>query len=183
MFLTNISLKRPVFATVTILALVLLGLISYLDLNINDYPEVEFPYVAVTVVQAGASPEQMETKVALKLEEAIGQISGVKHIYTTVQEGVVTVVAEFTLQTPPDVAAQDVRDKLGTIRGELPLDIEEPVISRFDPSAAPIVSLAVTGAASLRELTTIVDDEIKNALETINGVGAGIRQSQKLRVK
>jgi len=171
MFLTNISLKRPVFATVTILALVLLGLISYLDLNINDYPEVEFPYVAVTVVQAGASPEQMETKVALKLEEAIGQISGVKHIYTTVQEGVVTVVAEFTLQTPPDVAAQDVRDKLGTIRGELPLDIEEPVISRFDPSAAPIVSLAVTGAASLRELTTIVDDEIKNALETINGVG------------
>lgn len=172
MFLTNISLKRPVFATVTIMALVLLGIISFFGLNINDYPEVEFPYVAVTVVQKGASPEQMETKVALKLEEAIGQISGVDHIYTTVREGVAIVMAEFTLETPPEVAAQDVRDKIGTIRGELPQDIEEPVISRFDPSAAPIVSLAITGDISLRELTTIVDDEIKTKLETINGVGA-----------
>ncbi|RYD02666.1 hypothetical protein N752_23720 [Desulforamulus aquiferis] len=116
MFLTNLSLKRPVFATVTILALVALGIISYIGLNINDYPEVEFPYVSVTIVQPGASPQQIETKIIHKLEEAMGQISGVKHIYANAQEGVAIVFAEFSLETKADVAAQDVRDKIGTIR-------------------------------------------------------------------
>jgi len=170
-FLTNLSLKRPVFATVTILALVALGIISYVGLNINDYPEVEFPYVSVTIVQKGASPEQVETKIAQKVEEAIGQISGVKHMYTTVREGVSTTVTEFSLETKPEVAAQDVRDKIGTIRGNLPTDAEEPVIARYDPSAMPIVSLAITGDLSVREMTTVVDDLIKKRLETINGVG------------
>lgn len=171
MFLTNLSLKRPVFATVIILALVSLGIISFVGLSINDYPEVEFPYVAVTVVQQGASPEQVETKIARKLEEAIGQISGVKHIYTVVREGVATVFAEFTLETSPDVAAQDVRDKIGIVRGDLPQDIEEPVIARFDPSSFPIISLALTGNISQREMTSLVDDVVKKRLETINGVG------------
>lgn len=171
MFLTNLSLKRPVFATVTILALVALGIISYVGLNINDYPEVEFPYVSVTIVQKGASPEQVETKIAQKVEEAVGQISGVKHMYTTVREGVSTTMAEFSLETKPEVAAQDVRDKMGTIRGDLPTDAEDPVIARYDPSAAPIVSLAVTGNLSVREMTTVVNDLIKKRLETINGVG------------
>jgi len=172
MFLTNLSLKRPVLATVIILALVALGLLSYFSLSINHWPDLEFPYVAVTIVQPGASPEQMETKVAQKVEEAIGQISGVKHIYTTTQEGVATVMAEFTLETKALSAAQDVRDKLGTIRGELPQDVEEPVISRFDPTSAPIITLAVTGSQSVRELSTLVDDQIKKRLDTIGGVGA-----------
>jgi len=170
-FLTNLSLKRPVFATVTILALIALGIISYIGLNINDYPDVEFPYVGVTIVQRGASPGQVETKIAGKVEEAVGQISGVKHIYTTAREGVCTVVAEFSLETKPEVAAQEVRDKLGTIRGELPQDIEEPVITRFDPTAYPIMSLAVTGDLSMREMTTLVDDLLKKRIQTINGVG------------
>ncbi|SHK93672.1 efflux RND transporter permease subunit [Desulforamulus aeronauticus] len=172
MFLTNLSLKRPVFATVTILALVAVGIISYLGLNINDYPEVEFPYVSVTVVQPGASPEQIESKIIYKLEEAIGQIAGVKHIYASAREGYALVFAEFSLETPAEVAAQDVRDKIGTIRGQLPQDIEEPVIGRFDPSAMPIISLAVTGELSMREMTTIVEDAVKKRLETVNGVGS-----------
>lgn len=172
MFLTNLSLKRPVFATVTILALLAVGIISYIGLNINDYPEVEFPYVAVTVVHPGASPEQIETKIVHKLEEAIGQISGVKHIYASSREGVATVFAEFSLETAPEVAAQDIRDKIGTIRGDLPQDIEEPIIARFDPMSYPIASLAVTGNNSMRELTTLVEDLIKRRLETVNGVGA-----------
>lgn len=172
MFLTNLSLKRPVFATVTILALIALGLISYVGLNVNDYPDVEFPYVAVTVVQPGASPEQVETKIAYKLEEAIGQTSGVKHIFTQVREGVCVTFAEFSLEVEPEVAAQEVRDKIGSIRRELPQDIEEPVISKFDPGAVPIISLALTGDVSTRELTTVVDDLIKKRLEVINGVGS-----------
>lgn len=172
MFLTNLSLKRPVFATVTILALLALGIISYIGLNINDYPEVEFPYVSVTIVQPGASPQQIETKIIHKLEEAMGQISGVKHIYSNAREGVAVVFAEFSLETKADVAAQDVRDKIGTIRGDLPQDAEEPIIARFDPSAQPIVSLAITGDISLREMTTVVDDLVKRRIETVNGVGA-----------
>lgn len=171
MFLTNLSLKRPVFATVTILALVALGIISFVGLNINDYPEVEFPYVVATIVQPGASPEQVETKISQKMEEAVGQISGVKHIYSIAREGVSTTIAEFTLETKPEVAAQDVRDKIGTIRGELPQDIEEPVIARFDPMAMPIVYIAVTGDLSLREMTVLVNDVVKKRLETISGVG------------
>jgi len=91
MFLTNLSLKRPVLATVTILALIALGLFSYLQLAINDWPEVDFPFVAVTIVQPGASPEQMEANVAVKVEEAIGQIAGVKHIYAETRENVAMV--------------------------------------------------------------------------------------------
>lgn len=171
MFLTNLSLKRPVFATVSIVALLVLGLLSYLQLDINDWPELEFPFVTVTIVEPGASPEQMEGKVAVKVEEAIGQIAGVKHIYAEVHENVCVVWAEFTLETKGQTAAQDVRDKLASIRNELPQDIEEPIIARYDPSAAPIMSLAITGDRSIRDLSQIVDDVIKQRLEIIPGVG------------
>ncbi len=172
MFLTNLSLKRPVLATVSIGALILLGMLSYFKLNINDWPNIEFPYVMITIVQPGASPEQMENKVALKLEEAISEISGVKHTYTEAREGVVTTWAEFTLETKSQAAIQDVRDKLGGIRRDLPQDIEEPIISSFNPASAPIMSLALTGGQSTREMSMLVDDMVKKRLETIPGVGA-----------
>ncbi|NLV20411.1 MAG: efflux RND transporter permease subunit [Syntrophomonadaceae bacterium] len=171
MFLTNLSLKRPVLATVTIIALVVLGFYSYFQLDINDWPEVEFPYVTVTIVQPGASPEQMESKVAIKVEEAIGQIAGVKHINAQIHESVAIIWAEFTLETEGQTAAQNVRDKLASIRHELPQDIEEPVISRFDPTSAPIMSLAVTGEQSVQDMSKLVDDIIKQRLEAVPGVG------------
>ena len=173
MILTEISLKRPVLATVTILALVILGCVSYLSLNIDEWPDVEFPYVTVQVPYKGAAPEQVDSKVIQKIEEAVSSISGVKHIYSTAAEGVATTTVEFTLETSPNIAAQDVRDKIGRIRGELPADSDEPVIMRFDPSETPIVSIALTSdKLSIREMTTLVDDVIKRRLETISGVGA-----------
>lgn len=172
MFLSDLSLKRPVLAVVTILALVAAGVVSFLNLNINDWPDIEFPYVSVTIIHAGASPEQMESDVAVKLEEAMGQVSGVKHVYARASEGVATVWAEFTLETNPQVATQDVRDKLGRIRGELPEGIEEPIIARFEPSARPIMTLAVTGDRSVREMSIPVDDLLKKRLEAVPGVGA-----------
>ena len=171
MFLTNLSLKRPVLATVTILALIALGLFSYLQLAINDWPEVDFPFVAVTIVQPGASPEQMEANVAVKVEEAIGQIAGVKHIYAETRENVAMVWAEFTVETDSQMAAQDVRDKLASIRNQLPQNINEPVISRFDPTQAPIMTLAVTGEGPLTERSQLVENIIKPRLETVSGVG------------
>ncbi|MHB1651864.1 MAG: efflux RND transporter permease subunit [Desulfitobacteriaceae bacterium] len=172
MFLADLSLKRPVLATVSILALVALGIISSLGLGINEWPEVEFPYVAVTIVEPGASPEQVENNIAREVEDAMGQVSGVKHIYSTIQEGVALVYAEFTLETVPSVAAQDVRDKIGTIRGKLPTDALDPVITRIDPSAEPVMSLTLSGNLPLTEITTLVNDNVRKKLEAVNGVGA-----------
>lgn len=172
-FLSDFSLKRPVLATVLILALVALGLISYLTLGINDWPEIEYSFVTVSIIEPGASPEQLESKIAQPVEDAVGQIAGVKHVYTRVQEGLVTVMAEFTFETEASVAAQEVRDKVGAIRGDLPEDIEEPIISLWDPLTTPIMSLVVTGdTQSIRELTSVVDDLIKKRLQTVDGIGA-----------
>lgn len=181
MILTDISLKRPVFATVTILALVVLGLVSYLSLNIDEWPDVEFPFVTVQVTYEGAAPEQVESKITQKVEEAVSSVSGVKHIYSQAREGVSITTIEFTLETSPATATQDVRDKIGRIRGDLPQDADEPVIMRYDPAESPIVSIVVTGDASIRELTTLVDDVIKRRLETVSGVGAIIVQGSLKR--
>jgi len=172
MNLTEISLKRPVFATVIILALVVLGMFSYQSLNVDEYPDVEIPVVGITVTYDGASPEQIESKVTKKIEESVSAVSGVEHISSTITEGTSLTIVEFTLETSAATAAQDVRDKVGSVVGQLPTDAKTPVISRFDPSATPIISLTVTGDQSLRELTTVVTDLISKRLETVSGVAS-----------
>ena len=171
MNLSDLSLKRPVFATVLILALVALGISSFVSLNINDMPDIDIPYVTVSIAEPGVAPAQMETDVTKKVEDAVGQISGVKHITSYSDEGLSQVLIEFTLETPPDQATQNVRDKLSAIRGDLPQQIQEPVISKFDLNSQPIVSLAVSGRMPLREMTTLVEDVVKPRLEKIDGVG------------
>jgi HAE1 family hydrophobic/amphiphilic exporter-1 len=183
MILTDISLKRPVFAAVTIMALIVLGAVSYVSLSVDEYPDVEFPFVMVQVNYQGANPEQVDSKIIQKVEEAVGSVSGVKHISSTAGEGYGFTFVEFTLETSPSVAAQDVRDKLGKIRGELPQDADEPIIMRWDPNQEPIVQLALTGSMSLRELTVLADDVIKPRLEAVNGVGSvGIDGSAKREI-
>ncbi|MDU4960496.1 MAG: efflux RND transporter permease subunit [Sporomusaceae bacterium] len=172
MKLTEISIKRPVFATVMILALVVLGLASYLTLNVDEYPNVEIPVVAITVVYPGASPEQVESKVTLKVEEAVNVIAGVEHVTSTVSEGVSTTVIQFTSDTNADAAAQNVRDKLGSLQADLPDDAKTPVIARFDPDDTPVLSIALTGDMSQRELTVLAEDVIAKRLKTVGGVAS-----------
>lgn len=172
MFITNISIKRPVFITVIIIVFLVVGMLCYRGLSINDMPQADFPYVTVTIEQHGVAPDQMETNVAKKVEEAIGQISGVKHIYTNISEGVCNVIVEFDLAKSPDVAAQEVRDKVSSVRKSLPNDIEEPIIAKYDFSATPILSLAVSGTMDNRALSKIVDDVITKSLYTVSGVGS-----------
>lgn len=172
MVLTEISLKRPVFATVTILALVVLGLFSYISLNVDEYPNVEIPVVAVTVNYPGASPEQVESKITQKVEETVSVVPGIEHITSTVKEGVSTTVIQFTIETSAATAAQDVRDKVGRMQGVLPDEAELPIVMRFDPADTAIASVAVTGNVSPRELTIIAKDTIVKRLEAINGVAA-----------
>lgn len=172
MSLADISIKRPVFITVIITALIVIGALCYKYLTINDMPEADIPYVTVTVVENGASPETLETKVTKKIEEAVGQISGVKHVSSAMSDGVSNTLVEFSLDQSSEVAAQEVRDKVGAIRGELPQDIYEPVITKYDISAKAVLSIAVTGTGDDKELSQLVDDVIKKRLSTVKGVGS-----------
>lgn len=172
MILTEISLKRPVFATVTILALVVLGLFSYVSLNVDEYPNVEIPVVAVTVSYPGASPEQVESKITQKVEETVSVVPGIEHVTSTVKEGVSTTVIQFTIETSAATAAQDVRDKVGRMQGALPSEADLPIVTRFDPADTAVASIAVTGNLSPRELTIIAKDTVVKRLEAINGVAA-----------
>ena len=172
MILADVSIKRPVFITVIFIVLLVVGTLSYNRLSVNDMPQTNIPYVTVTVEQRGASPEQLETKVTKIVEEAAGQISGVKYISSTISEGVSNTVLEFSMDKSPDVAVQEVRDKVGFIRGQLPQEVEEPVIARFDMTAEAIFSLAVSGTAETKELSQLVNDVVKRGLSTVKGVGA-----------
>ncbi|WP_196605387.1 efflux RND transporter permease subunit [Pectinatus haikarae] len=172
MSLPEISIKRPVFATVTLLALILLGIVSYLRMNVDEMPDVSFPYVTVSITYEGALPEQIDTQVTKKVEEAVGEAKGVKHIQSTSREGEAEIGVQFNLDIDPSVAAQDVRDKISAIRSELPDNIKEPVIARYDMKAAPVVAVALTSeTANLRELSILVEDVIKPRLQKIGGVG------------
>ncbi|WP_407309744.1 efflux RND transporter permease subunit [Desulfosporosinus sp. SB140] len=172
MFLTKISIKRPVYITVIIMILLLIGIMSYRSLSINDMPEADLPYVTVSITEQGVAPDQIETNVAKKVEDAIGEVSGVKHITTTINEGSCSIIVEFVLGKPPDTAAQEVRDKVSSIRKSLPDDIDDPVIAKYDVTAQPILSLAVSGTMDNRAISKLVDDEISKSLYTVNGVGS-----------
>ena len=172
MSLPEISIKRPVFATVTLLALILLGVVSYFRMNVDEMPDTTLPYVSVSITYEGAQPEQVDAQITKKVEEAVGEAKGVKHIRSISRDGGAEIGVEFNLDIDPAMAAQDVRDKVSAVRSELPDNIKEPVIERFDMKAAPVVAIAITSeTATLRELSILVDDVIKPRLQKIAGVG------------
>ncbi|MCP4568893.1 MAG: efflux RND transporter permease subunit [FCB group bacterium] len=172
MILSEVSIKQPVFATMMTVALLVLGFTSYFALSVDLFPDVDLPFIIVSVAYPGAGAESVEIDVSKKIEDAVNTISGIKHIESTAQEGLSLTVIEFTLETEGIDAAAEVRDKLATIRADLPEDIEEPVIQRWDMDAQPIISLAVSGPQSMRDLTDFVDDVMRPRLENISGVGA-----------
>src|SRR3990172_3310193 len=172
MKLADISIKRPVFATMMIMALVVLGLFSLVKLNVDLYPDVDIPFVIITTILPGAGPEQIETDVTKKIEDAVNPVAGVDWLQSYSQEGVSIVVIAFKLEVDGKVAAQDVREKISAIRGELPLEIEDPIIQRYDPANFPIMSLTVSGSSSEKEITELTKTSIKKRLENIPGVGA-----------
>ena len=149
MFLSNLSIKQPVFATMMMAALAVLGISSYQQLNVDQFPEVEFPIVTVTTRYAGASPETVERDVTRKIEESINTVEGVRHIESSSQEGISSIIVQFRLEVPTQVASQDIRSKVASIRSELPRDIEEPLVLRIkEPSAPVAVSVEATLPAS-----------------------------------
>jgi HAE1 family hydrophobic/amphiphilic exporter-1 len=171
MFLSNLSIKRPVVATVMMLTLVTLGLFSFRRLAIDMMPDVEFPVLAIMTEFPGASPESVEREVTKKIEEAINPISGIKHVSSVSREGLSTVIAEFNLEVKINDVSQEARAKINAIRRELPEGMKEPVIQKFDANSVPIMSLAVRSKMlNPRDLTTLADRKIKRRLESIAGV-------------
>ena len=173
MFLSDLSIKQPVFATMMMVALAVLGLTSYRALNVDLFPDIEFPVVTVTTRYVGASPETVERDVTKTLEEAVNTVEGVRHIESNSQEGLSTIVVMFNIGVPTLNASQDIRGKVAAIRGELPREIDEPIILRIDPAATPIVSVAVDAPTlTARAVSDLADTLVKRRLENVEGVGA-----------
>ena len=145
MWLADVSIRRPVFATMLIASLVVLGLVSFNRLGVDLFPEVEFPYVSVTTALPGASPGTMETEVTDVIEEQLNTIAGLRQMRSISAEGVSIVNLEFELEEDADLKAQEVRDKMSRLAADLPDDSEPPVIEKVDPDAAPILSVLLSG--------------------------------------
>ena len=172
MWLANTSIKRPVFATMFILALVVLGVVSYPEIGVDLFPKVDFPIINITTTLKGASPEIMDIDVTDKIEESVNTINGVKTITSMSVEGASVVTVEFVLERDIDLAVQDVREKISVIRSKLPTDIDEPMIEKVDPDANPVLWLNLVGKRPIRELSTYADEVLKEKLQRINEVGA-----------
>lgn len=177
MWFTRVSINNPVFATMMMMALVVLGLFSYNRLHVDQFPEINFPVVVIQTPYPGASPESVESDVTRKLEESVNTISGINSLTSHSYEGLSVVIIQFDLNMDAAAAAQDVREKVALVRASFRREVEEPRITRFDPADQAIFSLAVMNTAgaperSLRDLTNIADKVIKKRLENVRGVGA-----------
>src|SRR5438477_11942262 len=169
--LAQLCVKRPVFATMLVLSLVVVGIFSYFGLGVDLFPKVDIPTVAVVIANPGASPEEIETEISKKVEDAVNTISMVDEVRSTSSEGQALVMITFELAKNGDVAAQEVQNKVNLIVPNLPQTAKQPVVQKFDPDAAPIMQIAVSAPRSLRDVTLIADKQIKQKLENIKGVG------------
>ena len=175
MRIADISIKQPVFITMIIVAMVVVGGLSYSRLGVDLMPDISLPYVAVTIANPGVGPEEMETQVTKPIEDTLSTINGIDKVTSTSSEGISMILAAFVLEKDAQLAATEVREKVAGIRNTLPREIIEPVINKFDPSAVPIGSYAVlskSGRMSLPQVRQFVDDTIKVQIQQVDGVGA-----------
>ncbi len=171
MFISDAAIRRPIVTIVTMIALVSLGAFALMQLELDEYPDVTNPIVAVTVPYPGASPGTVEREVVDRLEEAIAGIDGVDRLQSTSRDGLASLIVFFVFEKNIDQAAQDIRDAISAIRGDLPPEMEEPIISRFDPAELPIVSLVLTSPRLTQgQLTAIADPMITRELRSVPGV-------------
>lgn len=172
MWFTRISVKYPVFTIMMMLSLMVLGLASWKRMTVEEFPNIDFPFVVVTTQYAGASPEAVESDITKKLEDQINTISGIKQITSRSSEGLSMVIAEFNLDTSSAIAAQDVRDKIAPVIAQFRDEIDTPIVQRYDPSSSPIMSVVFeSNSMSLAQLSSYVDKKIVPQLKTVSGVG------------
>ena len=178
MWFTKVSLRNPVFATMVMLAFVVLGLFALQRLKVDQFPNIDFPVVVVMVDYPGASPEIVESEVTKKIEEAVNSVAGIKAVTSRSYESSSVVIIEFQLHIDGRKAAEDVREKVATVRPNLRTEVKEPRVVRFDPASRPVWTLAVLPddthgtPLSAVELTSWADQILKKRLENVRGVGA-----------
>jgi hydrophobic/amphiphilic exporter-1 (mainly G- bacteria), HAE1 family len=169
--LAEICVRRPVFATMLIMTLMVLGVFSYNRLTVERFPRVEFPTITVATRLPGAAPQEVETEITDKIEEAVNTISGIDELRSISSEGVSLVFVTFELERDLDEAAQDVRDKINRALPNLPDNVEQPTIEKLDPDASPIMTISIASNRSLREMTEYADKTLRRQIESVNGVG------------
>ena len=170
-WLAEICVKRPVFATMLILSLVTVGAFSFFSLGVDLFPKIDFPTITITVANPGASPQEVETEVTDKIEEAVNNISGIDELRSTSIEGLSQVFIQFVLEKDVNVAAQEAENRVQTVIPDLPDTAEQPTVQKLDTDAAPVLRIVVSAPDSLRDVTDTADKKIKRRLESVNGVG------------
>ncbi|MFN4243707.1 MAG: efflux RND transporter permease subunit [Tepidisphaerales bacterium] len=164
-------IRRPVFASMLVLAMVVVGLAAYSGLGVDRLPAVELPTVTVRTTLPGASPEEVEREISQRIEEAVNTVAGIEELRSVSASGLSFVIVTFRLDVDLDAAAQDVRDRVQAAQRNLPREADPPVVSKFDNDAFPIMTIALSGERSIRELTEIADKLVKPQLERAKGVG------------
>ncbi|MDR2849538.1 MAG: efflux RND transporter permease subunit [Verrucomicrobiota bacterium] len=170
MFLSKASIQRPIAMTTLLIGLTVFGLLAFRNVGVDLLPQVKVPFVTIQVTYPGASPDEIETTVAKRLEDAVVQVDGIKHINTVCVENFCQVLVEFELTRDVDVAAMDVREKVDLIRKDLPDEADAPEILKFDINAKPVVTLALTGEQALDELYDYADDKLADRFSSLGGV-------------
>ncbi|HWQ56156.1 MAG TPA: efflux RND transporter permease subunit [Bryobacteraceae bacterium] len=179
--LAEICVRRPVFATMLILALTIIGAFSVFTLGVDRFPRIEFPVVSVVTMNPGSSPEQIETEITDIVEGTVNTISGIDELRSTSVEGMSQVSIMFDLSKDVDVATQEVRQKVDLVMRDLPDTADPPVIQKLDPDSAPILLYAISSKLPVVKLTDIVDKRIKDRIESVNGVGEALIYGGRLR--
>ena len=172
MFLSDVSIKRPVFATMMMVALMVFGIVALKRLAVDEYPDITYPVVIASTSYPGASPEVMERDVSRPIEESLNTVSGIREITSTSSEGNSSVRLMLQLGMDPIEAQQEVIAKIARLRRTLPPDIDDPIVMRFDPNDRPIMSVAMqSDERPIRELTDLAEQTIKPRFESVPGVG------------
>jgi HAE1 family hydrophobic/amphiphilic exporter-1 len=183
-WLSSISVRRPVFATVIILSLVVVGVVGYRSLGVDKFPKIDFPMVTVTTIYPGAAPTSIETDISDKIESAVNTVSGLETLTSISTEGASLVIAQFDLAKDPDQAIQEIQERINGVLMDLPARAQTPAVKKADPDAAPVVVLAIKANAPVREITRIADTVVRRQIERIQDVGQVILVGgQKRRIE
>ena len=169
--LAEICIRRPVFATMIVLSLVVVGAAGFFRLGVDRFPSVDLPTVSIRVGLPGAAPEEVESLITQQVEEVVNTVDGIDELRSISGQGTSIVIATFKLDRDLETAAQDVRDRVSTLGRRLPDDATPPAVQKFDNDSTPVVTIALTADRSIRELTELADKTVRVQLERVGGVG------------
>ncbi|MFN2510786.1 MAG: efflux RND transporter permease subunit [Pyrinomonadaceae bacterium] len=169
--LAEICIRRPVFATMIVLSLVVIGTASFFQLGVDRFPSVDLPTVSVRTTLPGGAPEEVESLITQQIEEVVNTVDGIDELRSISGQGSSIVIATFKLDRDLETAAQDVRDRVATVVRQLPEDATPPVVQKFDNDSSPVLTISLSGNRSIRELTELADKTARVQLERVGGVG------------